>query len=455
VAGGFLKTQPIRKNILMWSKYLCTLNKEGVVAVFHELHPDPMFFQMEQWERIFSGTLVEDSFYQDFRRRKLIIDSLKDDEDEFKAASLKLEKKLNQPTILYLMTAQGCNFECRYCPVPETALKYGASLLSKENAFAGIDLWQEHLNEMFDSNHEYYVIFYGGEPLLNKDVIKQSLEYLQIKKEAGMLPAKLNMMIATNGALVDEEVINLCLQYNVSVAVGLDGPKTLNDTLKVDVEGRGTFDRIVAVIRKLVERGVQTYASASITPSNLEHVSDYGAFFKELGVEKFGLNFLKGKFLIKIVGESNLDDYYRKASKAIIEQSRRQADDGFEYQMQKKQIAFDQKDFFPVDCTCYGNQLVIQPDGQISNCPFYKAQLGNVCGVGKNFRIWNQPIVHEWRKRLPLFHSGIAKSMCGGGCAWSSIELKGDSTATDDSSKIFAEMVLEELIWSQYEKTKF
>lgn len=438
----------------MWSKYLCTLTKEGVVAVFHELHPDPLFFTTEQWGRIFSGIFEEDSFSQDFRNRKLIIDSLKDDENEFEIASLKLRKKLNQPTILYLMTAQGCNFGCRYCPVPETALKYGATLLSKENAFAGIDLWQEHLNDVFDPEQEYCVIFYGGEPLLNKDVIKQSLEYLRTKKEAGMLPVQLNTMIATNGVLVDEEIIRMCLEYQVSVAVGLDGPKTLNDTLKVDDEGCGTFDRIVAVIRRLVESGIQTFASASITPQNLEYVSGYGAFFKELGVEKFGLNFLKGKLLMEIVGESNLDDYYRRASQAIIEQSHRQAEDGFEYQMQKKQIAFDQKDFFPVDCTCYGNQLVVQPDGQISNCPFYKAQLGSVCDVGKDFRIWNQSIVHEWRKRLPLFHAGIAKSMCGGGCAWGSMELKGSSVATDDSSKIFAEMVLEELIWSRYEKTR-
>ena len=98
----------------MWSKYLCTLTKEGVVAVFHELHPDPLFFTIEQWGRIFNGIFEEDSFSQDFRNRKLIIDSLKDDEDEFEIASLKLRKKLNQPTISYLMTAQGCNFGCRY-----------------------------------------------------------------------------------------------------------------------------------------------------------------------------------------------------------------------------------------------------------------------------------------------------------------------------------------------------
>ena len=98
--------------------------------------------------------------------------------------------------------------------------------------------------------------------------------------------------------------------------------------------------------------------------------------------------------------------------------------------------------------------MVIQPDGQVSNCPFYKARLGHVGSTEKGFRIWNQAIVKEWRRRLPLYHSGEAKAVSGGGCAWSSIELKGDSSAVDDSSRIFSEEVLNELIWSRYDRLK-
>ena len=122
--------------------------------------------------------------------------------------------------------------------------------------------------------------------------------------------------------------------------------------------------------------------------------------------------------------------------------------------MEKKRLAFDRRDFYPVDCTCYGNQLVIQPDGQVSNCPFYKARLGHIKDVSNDFRIWNQSIVKEWRKRHPLYHSGEAKAVSGGGCAWSSIELKNDLSAVDDSSQIFSEEVLNELIWSRYDRLK-
>ncbi len=439
----------------MLSQYLRIRERVDVVAIFHELHPNPVFCTSVQWKKILAGTTdgVE-SLTDELRCQKLIVETSEDDHNEFENARATLECKLNQTTILYLMTAQGCNFKCGYCPVPEIAKKYGATILSDEDAFAGIDLWQEHIKDACDLSLEYFVIFYGGEPLLNKGVIEHSLDYLKLKKDAGMLPVRTSFMIATNGALIDNETIALCKKYEVMVAVGLDGPKASNDVLKVDSEGNGTFDRIVTSIKLLVRNGIRTFVSTSITPFNIDQITGYADFFKELGVEKFGFNFLKGQLLLELVGKNGLDRYYRQATRGVIEQARRQNTSGFEYQMEKKQVAFDRGDFFPVDCTCYGNQLVIQPDGQISNCPFYKSWLGCVREVDKDFRIWNQPIVKNWRKRLPLYHPGEAKAMCGGGCAWSSDELKGNPLATDDSSQIFSEEVLNELIWSRYDRTE-
>lgn len=439
----------------MFSKYLRTKVRNGTMAIFHELHPDPVFCSVAQWENLITVTDVSDSdLTKSLVERKLIIGSSEIDCCEFEEAEQSLKRKLNQPTILYLMMAQGCNYACKYCPVPETAKKYGESLLSIEDAIAGIDLWQKHLGDVYDPNLQYFVIFYGGEPLLNKEAIKTSLRYIKVKKTSGELPTSLNIMIATNGLLIDDEIIDLCKDYGVLVAVGLDGPKSVNDVLKVDTAGVGTFDRITAVIRLLVQNKIRTFASVSITPLNVDQISEYSAFFSELGVEKFGFNFLKGRLLLELVGLNDLENYYQKASWGVIENARKQDKHRFEYQMEKKQVAFDTGDFFPVDCTCYGNQLVIQPDGQVSNCPFFKSRLGHVRKIDKDFRIWNQQIVKDWRKRLPLYHSEEAKAISGGGCAWSASELKGNPLAIDDSSRIFSMEVLTELIWSRYEKLK-
>lgn len=437
----------------MWSRYLRTREKDGVVAIFHELHPDPVYCDIKQWTTLNNGiTDGAEVLISDLKLKKLLVDSSDEDVREFENVSARLQKKLDQPTILYLMTAQGCNFGCGYCPIPGMAKKHGESLLSVEDAISGIDLWQEHLREVYDPSLQYFVIFYGGEPLLNTKTIKASLQYLKKKIQDGLLSNGINFMIATNGILVDQVVIEMCREFSVMVAVGLDGPRDVNDSLRIDRDGTGTYDRTVESIRMLVDAGIKTFASASITPFNIDQISEFSPFFESLGVEKFGFNFLKGRALLDLVGKDGAEDYHRRASRGVIENTRRQARPGFEYQMEKKQAAFDTGDFYPVDCTCYGNQLVIQPDGQVSNCPFYKARLGQVQSVSRDFRIWNQAIVKEWRKRLPLYHSGEAKAVSGGGCAWSSIQLQGDSSAVDDSSQIFSEEVLNELIWSRYDR---
>jgi radical SAM protein with 4Fe4S-binding SPASM domain len=127
-----------------------------------------------------------------------------------------------------------------------------------------------------------------------------------------------------------------------------------------------------------------------------------------------------------------------------------------DYQMEKKVEAFHGQDFFPVDCTCYGNQLVVLANGQVSNCPFAREELGAVQGLSSDFRIWDTSVVAEWRKRLPLYHPGFHdddfKSLCGAGCAWGCRELTGDLMAMDESSRVFTQEVFDELIWSKFKR---
>lgn len=438
----------------MLSRYWRIRKKDGVVAIFHELHPDPVYCSEKEFEELADKRPEMQSVLTDrLRERKLLICVPADDDSEFKAVACALEHKLSRPTILYLMTAQGCNFGCGYCPVPETARRLGETMLRPEDAVAGIDLWLEHVREAPDQELPLSIIFYGGEPLLNPETIKGSLKHLE-SLGPELLPPYLNLMIVTNGACINEETIGLCLKHKIMVAVGLDGPAAVNDVYRVDQNGQKTGSQTITVIHKLVERGVRTFASVSITPANIDQVADYSAFFEELGVEKFGFNFLKGRKLLELVGREGVTDYCRRAVRGVIANFSHQRKADFEYQMEKKRIAFDQKNFFPVDCTCYGNQLVIQPDGQISNCPFLRANLGQVREVGKDFRIWRQPIVGEWRRRLPLYHPGEAKALSGGGCVWSVSEIMGDLQAEDEVSRIFSEEVLDELIWLRYTETR-
>lgn len=431
----------------MFSHFLRTRERDGVVAIFHELHPEPIYCSNEQWQSLKSGTANN---MKNLRNRlvhkKLIINNHAEDNEEMVTASRKLDDKLNQTTILYLMTAQACNMKCGYCPVPGQ----GKSLLTPSDAIAGIKLWGEHLKERYDPSLEYYVIFYGGEPLLNTPVIYSSLRYLDDMVRRKLLPDNIKYMIATNGTLVDRALVKVCYEYKVDIALGLDGTQNINDSLRVDEKGGGTYKKIVAAIKLLVNNGINTFISASITPYNISNLPELSSFFKSLGVEKFGFNFLKGRALLDLVGSDGVENYYRKASLGVIECALKHNKPGFEFQYEKKKSAFETKNFFPVDCTCYGNQLVIQPGGQVSNCPFYKADIGHIQNLDQGFRIWDQSIVKEWRKRHPLYHPFEAKAISGGGCAWSSIDLGNCPANFNHSEQIFSEEVLNELIWSEY-----
>jgi len=445
-------------NNLKLSRYLKIREKNGFVAIFHELHPDPVYCKKDEWVR-FEKEIAEhsdDNLFRMLHKRFLLVASDLDDTLEFEEASVHLEQKLNQPTILYLMMAQECNLACKYCPFSKTAEKYGRNtMLSEEDAFAGINLWKNHLDEVYDSNKQYFIVFYGGEPLLNKKVIKKVLQYVEELSCSGKLIDKnLNFAISTNGILFDHQMIELCKEYNILVTVGLDGPTAKYNDFRVDPIGQETFDETVLSIKSLVKNGIRTCASVSITPTNVDQIKNYGEFFEGLGVEKFGFNFLKGRLLLESIPFEEVKDFYLKASKGIIENAKLQRKKNFEFQMEKKIVAFETGDFFPIDCTCYGNQIVIQPNGQISNCPFFRSELGHVRSINPDFRIWDTRVVKEWRRRLPLYYKGFrdmdSKSLCGGGCAWSSYKLNGSFLAIDEASKIFTQEVFNELIWSRF-----
>ena len=120
-------------------------------------------------------------FMQELIARKLFINDESIDERELHKARMNTLQVLNRPTILYLMMAQGCNFACTYCPIPVLA-QYGESLLSFEDAVAGINLWQKHIKDQPKDDEPYFLIFYGGEPLLNQRVLEQLLPYISSKQ---------------------------------------------------------------------------------------------------------------------------------------------------------------------------------------------------------------------------------------------------------------------------------
>src|SRR3989344_7571458 len=133
------------------SRFLQMFNRNGLVALVHQLHPEPVYVSERNWvdlpEKVITGTLSGkmDALVRELVSRKMFISNPDTDLQELNDARERTLQMINCPTILYLMMAPGCNFACNYCSIPALAKQYGENLLSFEDAVAGIELWRKHI----------------------------------------------------------------------------------------------------------------------------------------------------------------------------------------------------------------------------------------------------------------------------------------------------------------------
>jgi len=431
-----------------------------MVAIYHCLHPSPTFCTQDFWRSFlhsdWNGELPPDKtvFCKELADKGILIQSIDEDSSSLRLTKKALEKKLSQTKILYLILAQDCNLNCHYCPVPEIAQGTQIKRLSFSSAKKGIDLWLSHVNDNYDPNTEYFIIFYGGEPLLNKTLFISLAEYIREQQVQHLIPENISLLLSTNGLLIDDEILATIKSRKIAVMIAIDGAKPAHDSSRVYEDGTPTYDSTIRVIEKLRSEGIIIYCSTSLTPEVISDAQDFRSTLLNLGIEKFGLNYLKGKGLKKYSWNTSI--YIHEAVELIMKNFFQKSDIS-EYQVEKKIYAYENQDFFPVDCTCYGNQLVILSDGSISNCPFAQPKISNVDSCRADFRIWNSTVVQDWRKRLPLFKDVLnlykAKSLCGGGCAWNALENYGDVLAEDEFAQEFTTRLFNELIWTPLNKS--
>lgn len=418
------------------SDFLCVLKRDGLVAVFHQLNPEPFYSLEESWEK---ATSAFNNPLSSLLREKGLLCSKKTDQKKLQKARDRSSGILNNPQILYLLMTNDCNYSCSYCPV--TIREKRKKNLSYTNAVLGIELWKKHILSYSQSNTPYTIIFYGGEPLLNWKTVKELLSFISKERESNNLPENLSLMLCTNGSLIDEDIAKTLAQHNVSVSLGADDLQYSEGV----IENYLSFSRSIKTLRK---RKIPIYASLTITPENTPYLEDYGTFFESIGIEKLGLNLMKGQAVIDKIGENNIEDYARSCAKAIFSKK----SGCKEYQIEKKEEIFQRGLPFSVDCTCYGNQLVIYPDGKVGNCPFLPISQGHVSKKENNFLIAETKTVKEWRQRIPLFNDSLlAKEkncvLDGGGCAWNSAEVFGGVDSRDKINSIFTKEVCHEIIW--------
>ena len=206
-------------------------------------------------------------------------------EDKYEALAYEYKNNVNVVKALCLHVAHTCNLNCSYCFASQGKYQGDRALMSFEVGKQAFDF----LIANSGTRRNLEVDFFGGEPLMNWDVVKRLVAYArEVEKEHNK---NFRFTLTTNGMLIDDEIIDFLNKEMSNVVLSLDGRQSVHDKFRVDYAGNGSYEKIVPKFKRLVEkrnhkdyymRGTFTHNNVDFT-EDVFHMADLG--FTELSME--------------------------------------------------------------------------------------------------------------------------------------------------------------------------
>ena len=206
-------------------------------------------------------------------------------EDVYETVAKQYRRNQTAIKALCLHVAHVCNLACSYCFAGQGAYKGKCGLMSLETGKKAIDFLiansEHHKNLDID--------FFGGEPLMNWEVVKELVAYG--REQEKLHNKNIRFTLTTNGMLLDEEVTEFCNKEMHNVVLSLDGRKEVHNRFRVDYKNQGSYDIVVPKFQKFVnQRGDKSYyIRGTYTHHNTDflqdiiHMADLG--YSELSME--------------------------------------------------------------------------------------------------------------------------------------------------------------------------
>lgn len=336
---------------------------------------------------------------------------------------------------LCLHIAHDCNFACKYCFAEEGEYKGDRSLMSFEVGKKALDF----LIESSGSRRNLEVDFFGGEPLMNFQVVKDIVKYG--REQEKKYNKNFRFTLTTNGLLLNDDIIEFANKEMANVVLSIDGRKEVNDRMRPlsNKKGTGSYDFIVPKFKQLAKSRNQKdyYVRGTFTHNNLDfsedvlHLADLG--FEQISVEPV-VSLLGEEYSITEEDISIINKEYDKLAKMMIE--RKKVGKGFNFF------------HFMIDLTggpCVAKRLsgcgsgteylAVTPWGDLYPCHQFVGTteylMGNVFeGVTRSdiCNEFKQCSVYAKDKCRECF----AKFYCSGGCAANSYKFHEDINDTYD-----------------------
>lgn len=262
----------------------------GLVHVVDDVVYDVIpLFEEKQIDEIVNA--LEDVYSEkDIREAYEEISQLKSDgvlftKDIYEEYIDKFKERETVVKALCLHIAHDCNLACKYCFAEEGEYHGRRALMSFEVGKKALDF----LVKNSGSRKNLEVDFFGGEPLMNFDVVKQLVAYGRSLEEP--YHKKFRFTLTTNGVLLNDDIIEFANKEMGNVVLSVDGRKEIHDMMRPTRNGKGSYDLIMPKFKKVAESRNQTnyYVRGTFTHNNLDFSKDVLSLadegFEQISVE--------------------------------------------------------------------------------------------------------------------------------------------------------------------------
>ncbi|MBE6876441.1 MAG: thioether cross-link-forming SCIFF peptide maturase [Ruminococcus sp.] len=327
-----------------------------------------------------------------------------------------------------LHISHDCNMRCQYCFASTGDFGTGRKLMPAETGKLAIDF----LLERSKDRKFLELDFFGGEPLMNFNAVKEVVRYAREReKEYGK---KFRFTMTTNGLLLNDEIIDFINAEMSNVVLSIDGRKDVNDRMRPVVNGKGSYDIILPKFKKLVDqrdKNLDYYVRGTFTKYNLDFSDDvfslHEAGFKQISVEPV-VSDPKYPYALTEEDIPAVSAEYERLAKRILENDRAGKHFNFFHFM----IDLDAGPCAIKrlkGCGCGNEYVAVTPDGDIYPCHQFvgieKFKMGNL-----EEGTFNEELKQEFSQshiyNKPKCRDCWAKFYCSGGCNANNYQYQGD-----------------------------
>ena len=330
---------------------------------------------------------------------------------------------------LCLHVAHTCNLNCEYCFASQGKYHGERALMSFEVGKRALDF----LIENSGTRRNLEVDFFGGEPLMNWDVVKELVSYARVQEK--IHNKNFRFTLTTNGMLIDDDVIEFSNREMSNVVLSLDGRKDVHDRLRVDYMGRGSYDTIVPKFQEFVKRrgdknyymrGTFTHKNVDFT-NDIFHMADLG--FTELSMEPVVCSPEDASALTQEDLPILYEQYELLAKEMIKRKKEGRPFTFYHYMLDLKNGPCIYKRIS--GCGSGTEYMAVTPTGDLYPCHQFvgdtKYLLGNIYDGVTNKEVQNEFKLCNAYAR-PECNDCWAKLYCSGGCAANSYHASGKIT---------------------------